>query len=72
MKSDIWTEDTLLDISVNVVPMVVLVAFVVLFLGATHWGMGLSLLTAVMFALIVVMGVILAYVTYLAAVKIEG
>ncbi|MFB6093393.1 MAG: DUF6684 family protein [Halanaeroarchaeum sp.] len=68
----IWTTDTFLDVSVNVVPLIVLAAFLLLFVGGAYWGMGLTLLTAVQGGLVVVPGVILAYLTYVAAEKIEG
>lgn len=72
MTSEPWTTETLLDISVNVVPLVVLTAFLVLFAGLTYWGFDLTLIPILMVALIVVPAIILAYVTYVAALKIEG
>lgn len=71
MTSEPWTTETLLDISVNAVPLVVLAAFLVLFVGLTYWGMNLTLIPILMVALIVVPAIILAYVTYVAAIKIE-
>lgn len=72
MTSEPWTTETLLDISVNVVPLVVLSAFLLLFVGLTYWGMDLTLIPILMVALIVVPAIILAYVTYVAALKIEA
>lgn len=71
MASQPWTTETLLDISVNVVPLVVLAAFLILFVGITYWGMNLTLIPLLMAGLIVIPAIILAYVTYVAAVKIE-
>lgn len=72
MASQPWTTETLLDISVNVVPLVVLAAFLILFVGITYWGMNLTLIPLLMAGLIVIPAIILAYVTYVAAVKIEA
>lgn len=72
MTSEPWTTETLLDISVNVVPLIVLSAFLLLFVGLTYWGMDLTMIPILMVALIVVPALILAYVTYVAALKIEG
>lgn len=72
MTSEPWTTETLLDISVNVVPLIVLSAFLLLFVGLTYWGMDLTLIPILMVALIVVPAIILAYVTYVAAIKIEA
>jgi hypothetical protein len=72
MTSEPWTTETLLDISVNVVPLIVLSAFLLLFVGLTYWGMDLTMIPILMVALIVVPAIILAYVTYVAALKIEG
>lgn len=55
----------------NVVPLVVLAAFLILFVGITYWGMNLTLIPLLMAGLIVIPAIILAYVTYVAAVKIE-
>ena len=72
MTSEPWTTETLLDISVNVVPLIVLSAFLLLFVGLTYWGLDLTLIPILMVALIVVPAIVLAYVTYVAALKIEG
>ncbi|MFB6081751.1 MAG: DUF6684 family protein [Halanaeroarchaeum sp.] len=72
MASDIWDTETLLDISVNVVPLVVLTAFLVLFVVAAYWGMNLTLIPLLQIGLIVVPAIILAYLTYAAARFIEN
>ncbi|MGM0399062.1 MAG: DUF6684 family protein [Halobacteriota archaeon] len=72
MASQPWTTETLLDISVNVVPLVVLAAFLVLIMGVAYWGMNLTLVPILAIGLIVVPAIILAYVTYVAAIKIES
>lgn len=72
MTKEPWTTDTVLDISVNVVPLIVLSAFLLLFVGLTYWGMDLTLIPILMVVLIVAPAIILAYVTYVAATKIEG
>ncbi|UWG48229.1 cox cluster protein [Halanaeroarchaeum sp. HSR-CO] len=72
MASQPWTTETLLDISVNVVPLVVLAAFLVLIMGVAYWGMNLTIVPILAIGLIVVPAIILAYVTYVAAIKIES
>ncbi|MFB6124454.1 MAG: DUF6684 family protein [Halanaeroarchaeum sp.] len=72
MPSDIWNTETLLDISVNVVPLVVLAAFLTLFVVGAYWGMNLTLIPLLQIGLIVVPAIILAYLTYAAAEVIEG
>lgn len=71
MTNEPWNTETLLDISVNVVPLVVLAAFLVLFGAYAYWGMQLALIPLLQIGLIVVMAVILVYVTYVAAIAIE-
>lgn len=72
MASKIWTTDTLLDISVNVVPLVVIIAFLALFVGAAHWGMNLTLIPILQLGLLIVPAILLAYLTYAAAILIEN
>ncbi|MFW6003719.1 MAG: DUF6684 family protein [Halanaeroarchaeum sp.] len=72
MASQPWTTETLLDISVNVVPLVVLAAFLVLIMGVAYWGMDLTLIPILAVTIIVFHAVVLAVVTYVAAIKIEA
>lgn len=69
--SSIWNTDTLLDISVNFVPIVVMVAFLLLFLFAAYWGMSLALVPLLQIGGVLSMIVILGILTYVAAKKIE-
>lgn len=71
METPIFDRETWLDISVNVVPLVALGFFVVLFAVVAPWGLD-GLDSALGFALLVVPAVLLAYLTYVVASKIES
>lgn len=72
MNLGIFDKDTMLDLTVNLVPLGILAFFIVGFLLVNPWG-GLDLLTGVVaHALMLFTFLALAVLTYVAAVKIEG
>lgn len=71
MAGSLFTKEVLLDVAVNVVPLLILGTFFVLFVVVTPWGIGLSFESIVQLLLLVVPFVGLAVVTYLAARQIE-
>lgn len=71
MVFDAFDWRTLVDVSVNLIPMAILTVFVGLFLVVAPWGVGLTLATVLQIALLVVPIVGVAIVTYVAARKIE-
>lgn len=71
MTANIWTKGTLLDITVNVVPLLMLGFFLFLFAVVAPWGVTLSLVSIIQLLLIVVPFLSLAVLTYEAAKLIE-
>ena len=71
MADRLFTADVLLDISVNVVPIVIVAAFLALFLAVAPWGRAYSLEWGLQMALLVLPMVGLAILTYEAAKRIE-
>ncbi|MFB6081161.1 MAG: DUF6684 family protein [Haloferacaceae archaeon] len=71
MASDVFTKQVLLDVSVNIVPLCVLGAFLAMFVSITPWGSGGSFGSILQVALVVAPFVGLAVLTYVAARKIE-
>lgn len=71
MASSLLTKEVLLDISVNIIPLFILGAFLVLFVAITPWGIGFSLGSILQISLIGLPFVGLALLTYIAAKKIE-
>ncbi len=69
MAESTLDRETLLDITVNVIPLGMLTFFLVLFLALSPWGGG-SLAGLISLGLIVVPLVSLALLTYIAARKI--
>jgi len=69
MAERVFDKETLLDITVNVVPLGILVFFLALFIALDTWS-GSLLVDVVSWALIVVPFVLLGLLTYLAARKI--
>jgi len=63
----VWTRDTLLDVTVNVVPLVVLALFTVLFLVANPWGFSPPVIPAFMLAVLAAAFGSLVVVTYAGA-----
>lgn len=71
MATPIFDRETWLDISVNLVPLVIIAFFIALFTVATPWEIE-GLISAVGYGLLVVPFLALAYLTYVAAQAIEG
>lgn len=71
MALDSFTREVLIDVSVNFIPISILVAFLVLFVVVAPWGIGFTLSTAIQLSLIVLPLVGVAVLTYVAAGKIE-
>lgn len=72
MNLGIFDKDTMLDLTVNLVPLAILGFFLVLFAVLNPWGGGFTLDRGLQFVLVGWMFVGLAILTYLAAVKVEG
>lgn len=66
------TTETLLDVTVNVVPLVILLVFILLFLVYHPWGFTPLLVSAFMFVTMLVAFGVLAIVTYVAARAIQA
>ncbi|WP_132058523.1 DUF6684 family protein [Halorussus amylolyticus] len=71
MATPIFERETWLDISVNIIPLVIMGFFIVFFTVATPWEIE-GLTSAIAYALLIVPLVLLAYLTYIAADLIEG
>ena len=71
MSSSIWNTDTLLDISVNLIPLFIIGFFVVAFVVVDPWG-GPALGKYLQIALLVATGISLAILTHQAAIRIES
>jgi len=72
MNLGVFDKDTILDLTVNIVPLAILGFFFLAFLVLNPWGGGFTLERGLQFVLVGWMFVGLAVLTYLAAVKIEG
>lgn len=70
MARQTWDKETLLDVLVNVVPLVVLVVFIGLFLLIAPWGVDRSAASLLQFGLILSMIISLGYLTYITAERI--
>lgn len=71
MATPIFERETWLDITVNIIPMVILGFFITMFVVISPWGID-GLTSAIAFALLIVPFVLLAYLTYIAADHIEA
>jgi hypothetical protein len=71
MSSTVFDKDTLLDLTVNIVPLAILGFFFAAFILINPWGSGLSYERALQFLLVGAMFVSLSILTYAAAVRIE-
>ncbi|MFC3478794.1 DUF6684 family protein [Halobacterium litoreum] len=71
MSSRIFTKDTLLDISVNVIPLVIMAFFIVVFVALNPWAGGFTLERVLQFVLVAWILIGLAVLTYVAATRIE-
>lgn len=71
MRDSVWNTDTLLNISVNLIPLFIIGFFVVAFLVFDPWG-GPALGKYLQIAILIVTGLGLALLTHQAAVRIES
>jgi len=71
MSSSIFDTDTLLDLSVNIIPLAILAFFFVGFFVVNPWGAGFTLERVIQFILVGWIFVALAILTYVAATRIE-
>lgn len=72
MSSTIFDKDTLLDLTVNIVPLAILGFFLVGFLLVNPWGeSGISLERVLQIAIIAVTFIGLVHITYVSAKRIE-
>ncbi|MCG1002415.1 MULTISPECIES: DUF6684 family protein [Halobacterium] len=71
MSSSIFDTDTLLDLTVNIVPLAILAFFFVGFVAVNPWGSGFTLERVIQFILVGWMLVALTILTYVAAKRIE-
>lgn len=72
MSSTVFDKDTLLDLTVNIVPLAIMAFFFAVFIVTNPWGDGVSLERVIQFVIIATMFVGLSILTYFAAVRIEG
>lgn len=70
MAGKTWDRETWLDITVNAVPVAIMLVFIALFLVVTPWGLDGSLASLSQFGLVSVMIVLLVYLTYITAERI--
>ncbi|EFW92595.1 cox cluster protein [Haladaptatus paucihalophilus DX253] len=71
MAESVFDKETLLDLTVNIIPLGILAFFLILFVGFSAWG-GSTLVGAVSLGLVIVPFALLALLTYIAALKIEA
>jgi hypothetical protein len=71
MAARIFDRDTLLDLTVNIVPLVIIGFFVVAFALVNPWGVD-PLASGIQFALLVAPFVLLAVLTYISGKAIAG
>ncbi|WP_458187328.1 DUF6684 family protein [Haladaptatus sp. NG-WS-4] len=71
MAERVFDRETLLDLTVNIIPLGIMAFFLVLSLVLSPWT-GSFLIDVIGWGLIVVPFVLLALLTYVAAIKIEG
>ncbi len=73
MSSTIFDKDTLLDLTVNIVPLAILGFFFAGFILVNPWGEGtISLERVLQFAIVGVTFIALAHLTYVSAKRIEA
>lgn len=71
MSARLFDRDTLLDLTVNIVPLAILGFFFVVFIALNPWGGGFTLERGLQFVLVGWMFVGLTILTYYAAKAIE-
>lgn len=72
MRSSVFDKDTLLDLTVNLIPLGIIAFFIVVFLFFNPWGTQNLLEYTISHLLMLFTFIGLAVLTYVAAVKIEG
>lgn len=72
MSSSVFDRETLLDLTVNIVPLAIMAFFFVVFTAMNPWGSGLSLERVLQFGIVGFTFAALAVLTYFAAKAIEG
>ena len=72
MNSGVFDKDTLLDLTVNLVPLFILAFFIVGYLVVNPWGTEDLLVAVISHGLMLFTFLGLTVLTYVAAVKIEG
>lgn len=72
MAASVFDRDTILDLTVNVVPLVILGFFFAVFIPLNPWGGGFTLERGLQFVLVGWMFLGLTILTYYAAKAIEG
>ncbi|MCL9813201.1 DUF6684 family protein [Natranaeroarchaeum aerophilus] len=71
MSREIFDRDTLLDLTVNFIPLGILAVFIALYVALNPWGWD-PLFSTLQFGLITITFVLLAVLTYLSGKAIEG
>jgi hypothetical protein len=71
MATPLFERETWLDISVNIIPLLIIGFFIALFTVAKPWEIE-GLTSVIGYGLLIVPFVLLAYLTYIAASLIEG
>jgi len=73
MSSTLFDKDTLVDLTVNFIPLAILGFFFVGFVFVNPWGeSGISLIRVIQFLIIGLTFVGLVHITYVSAKRIEG
>ena len=71
MNSSVFDKDTILDLTVNIVPLFILAFFAVLYVAVNPWTIGNPIVTVISHLMLIFTFVSLAVLTYVAAVFIE-
>ena len=71
MNSSVFDKDTILDLTVNIVPLVILGFFIVLYLILNPWGFDDILVSVISHGLMIFTFLNLLLLTYVAALFIE-
>ncbi|MFB6164538.1 MAG: DUF6684 family protein [Haloarculaceae archaeon] len=72
MSPSVFDRDTMLDLTVNVIPLVIMAFFVAAFVFVNPFSDGNNLIRAIQFGIVVVTFGLLSILTYYAAKAIEG
>ncbi|WP_232688208.1 DUF6684 family protein [Halobacterium zhouii] len=71
MNSNVFDKDTILDLTVNIIPLVILAFFAVVYFVVAPWGMDQILVAVIAHAILLFTFLSLAVLTYVAATYIE-